>query len=112
MEYFNCGDHPLQLELERPEGVVGVVIADVAPFRTITARSGVRVQLYIAIGHIGGHCSKEIHTIIILLRSIPYSRKYWRELNLAVKPKITITRILADLNLAVRYGIAIRIICK
>ena len=32
-----------------------------------------------------------------------------RELNLAVKPQIAITRILADLNLAVRYGIAIRI---
>ena len=63
MEYFNCGDHPLQLELERPEGVVGVVVADVAPLGTITARSGVRVQLYIAIGHIGGHCSKEIHAI-------------------------------------------------
>ena len=28
---------------------------------------------------------------------IPYSRKYWRELNLAVEPKITIARILADL---------------
>ena len=63
MEYFNCGDHPLQLELECPEGVVGVVIADIAPLRTITARSWVRVQLYIAIGHIGRHCSKEIHAI-------------------------------------------------
>ena len=29
-------------------------------------------------------------------------------LNLAVEPKIAIKRILADLNLAVRYGIAIR----
>ena len=38
---------------------------------------------------------------------IPYSRKYWQELNLAVEPKIVITRILADLNLAVWYGIAI-----
>ena len=42
-------------------------------------------------------------------KDIPYSRKYWRELNLAVEPKIAIVRILADLNLAVRYGIAIRI---
>ncbi len=40
---------------------------------------------------------------------IPYSRKYWRELNLGIEPKIAIARILADLNLAVRYGIAIRI---
>ena len=32
---------------------------------------------------------------------LPYSRKYWRELNLVVEPKIT--------NLAVRYRIAIRI---
>ena len=40
---------------------------------------------------------------------IPYSRKYWRALNLAVEPKIAIAGILADLNLAVRYGIAIRI---
>ena len=40
---------------------------------------------------------------------IPYSRKYWRELNLAVEPKIDIERILADLNLVIRYGIDIRI---
>ena len=42
---------------------------------------------------------------------MPYSRKYWRELNLAVEPKIAIciARILVDLNLAVRYGITIRI---
>ncbi len=38
---------------------------------------------------------------------VPYNRKYWRELNLAVEPKIAIAIILADLNLAVRYGIAI-----
>jgi hypothetical protein len=31
---------------------------------------------------------------------LPYSRKYWRELNLAVEPKIAIVRILSDLNLA------------
>ena len=43
---------------------------------------------------------------------IPYSRKYWRELNLAVGPQIAIAKILADLNLAVRYGIATCIICK
>ena len=41
--------------------------------------------------------------------NIPYSRKYWRALNLVVEPKIAIERILADLNLAIRYGIAIRI---
>ena len=41
---------------------------------------------------------------------IPYSRKYWRKLNLAVEPKIAIARILADLNLAVRYGITIHIL--
>ena len=38
-----------------------------------------------------------------------YSRKYWRELNLAVELKIAIARILANLNLLVWYGIAIRI---
>ena len=38
--------------------------------------------------------------------NIPCSRKYWRELNLAV---ITIARILVNLNLAVRYGIAIHV---
>ena len=43
------------------------------------------------------------------VKRIPHSRKYWQELNLAVEPKIAIARILADLNLAVRYGIAIRI---
>ena len=41
---------------------------------------------------------------------IPYSRKYWRELNLAVEPKIAIARILVDLNLAIRYEIAMLII--
>ena len=41
---------------------------------------------------------------------IPYGQKYWWELNLTVEPKIAIARIfLADLNLAVRYWIAIRI---
>ena len=29
---------------------------------------------------------------------VPYSRKYWRELNLAVEPEIAIGRILADLK--------------
>ena len=29
---------------------------------------------------------------------IPYSRKYWQELNLAVGPKIAIAKMLADLN--------------
>ena len=37
---------------------------------------------------------------------IPYSRKYWRELNLAVGSQIAILNVLADLNLAVQYGIA------
>ena len=48
--------------------------------------------------------------LLVQLISIPYSRKYWWELNLAVEPKIAIARILADLNLVVRYGIAICII--
>ena len=39
----------------------------------------------------------------------PYSRKHWQALNLAVEPKIAIARLLVDLNLAVRYRIAIRI---
>ena len=29
---------------------------------------------------------------------IPYSQKYWQELNLAVKPKIAIVTVLADLT--------------
>ena len=40
-----------------------------------------------------------MHTVRIL--------KYWRELNLVVEPKITIAKILADLNLTVWYGITI-----
>ena len=55
-------------------------------------------------GHTVDHVKNSVGQIII-----PYSRKYWRELNLAVEPKIAIARILADLNLTVRYGIAIRI---
>ena len=40
---------------------------------------------------------------------IPYSWKYWWELNLAVGSQIATANVLADLNLAVRYGIAMRI---
>ena len=40
---------------------------------------------------------------------VPYSWKYWRELNLAVVSQIAIANILADLNLAVWYGIDIHI---
>ena len=40
---------------------------------------------------------------------IPYSRKIWRELNLADWPQPAWTKILANFNLVVRYGIAIRI---
>ena len=43
------------------------------------------------------------------LKKLPHSQKYWWESDLAIEPKITIARILADLNLAVRYVIAIRI---
>ena len=39
---------------------------------------------------------------------IPYSRKYWRELNLAVG-SYRLSNVLVDLNLVVQYGIAIRI---
>ena len=35
---------------------------------------------------------------------IPYSRKYWRELNLTVGSQMAIAKVLADSNLAVRSG--------
>ena len=38
---------------------------------------------------------------IVLLRYIPYSLNYWWELNLVVEPKIAITTVLVDFNLAV-----------
>ena len=38
---------------------------------------------------------------------IPYSRKYWWELNLAVGSQIAISNVLANLNLAVWYRITI-----
>ena len=47
--------------------------------------------------------------LALSLSHIPYSQKYWQELNLAVEPKIAIARILADLNLAVWYGITLRL---
>ena len=59
----------------------------------------VHSQRYLMCNH-----GSSIQTNVLL-----YSRKYWRELNLAVEPKIAIARILADLNLVVRYGIAIRL---
>ena len=49
------------------------------------------------------------HSVTIIILLLPYSRKYWWEINLAVEPKIAIARILADLNLVVWYGITIRI---
>ena len=51
----------------------------------------------------------ENHNFYMYLLVLPYSRKCWWELNLAVEPKIAIARTLADLNLAVWYGIAIHI---
>ena len=39
---------------------------------------------------------------------IPYSREYWRSLNLEVLSQTMFFTLLADLNLAVWYGIAIR----
>ena len=36
-------------------------------------------------------------------RHIPYSRKYWWELNLAVGFQMAIAKVLVDFNLAVRY---------
>ena len=45
------------------------------------------------------------HGLVIII--IPYSWKYWRELNLALEPKIAIARILVDLNWAAQYRIAI-----
>ena len=49
------------------------------------------------------------HTKYLLIEYIPYSQKYWREFNLAVCSQTDITKILADFNLAVRYGIAIHV---
>ena len=58
VEYLDGGDHPLEFELERPEGMVGVVIANEAPLGTIAAGLRVRVQLNVAVGHVRGHCEK------------------------------------------------------
>ena len=44
------------------------------------------------------------------ISKLSYSWKYWRKLNLAVESIIAIARILVDLNLALRYGIVIRIL--
>ena len=46
--------------------------------------------------------------ITINLQKLLYSRKYWQELNLAVWSQTAIIKILADFNLAVWYGIAMR----
>ena len=47
--------------------------------------------------------------LLLLVLLLPYSQKYWQEFNLVVEPKSLLPTILADLNLAVQYGIAIRI---
>ena len=46
-------------------------------------------------------------TVMQVRNKVPYSQKYWRELNLVVCSQTGITKILADFNLAVQYGIAI-----
>ena len=46
---------------------------------------------------------------LLVLKLLPYSRKYWRELNLAVEPQIAILTHWWYLNLAVRYRITVRI---
>ena len=54
----------------------------------------------------------EVHFCLcnfIMFDTIPYSYKYWWELNLVVDPKIAIGTVLANLNLVVRKGIAIHI---
>ena len=67
----------------------------------------------ITLYHIHTH-HDDIEIALQILLSIAalyyYSWKYWQELNLAVEPKIANARILADLNLAVRNRITIRII--
>ena len=45
--------------------------------------------------------SEPVHILFLLKKNIPCSWKYWLELNLAVGAKISIAKILADLNLAV-----------
>ena len=44
-----------------------------------------------------------------IFHCLPYSWKYWWELNLAVGSQMAIAKALANFNLAVWYGIAIRI---
>ena len=46
----------------------------------------------------------EGNTNIIGNYSVPYSRKYWWELNLAVGSQMAIAKALADFNSAARYG--------
>ena len=67
----------------------------------------VAIWLWVSIGHVP--CAFKTGNSCLCLWWLPYSRKYWRALNLAVEPKIAIARLLADLNLAVRYRIAIHI---
>ena len=45
-------------------------------------------------------CTLYIYSLMCL-SWIPYSRKYWRELNMVVGPQIPVAKILVDLNLAV-----------
>ena len=44
------------------------------------------------------------HSANLKINDIPYSRKYWRSLNLVVWPKMTFLTPLVDLNLAVWYS--------
>ena len=47
------------------------------------------------------------HNGLAIKSDLLYSRKYWRSLNLAVWSRAAEIKILANLNLAVQYGIII-----
>ena len=60
-----------------------------------------------------GHVAQTVDAVLASPQSqmrlqLSYNQKDWQELNLVVGSQIAITNILADLNLAVRYRIAIR----
>ena len=83
-------------------------LVDVRPFKQALLTT-VKKWSFMFKQHLIDHVKNRSVKIKYCSMCIPCSQKYWQELNLAVEPKIAIERILADFNLAVRYGIAIRI---
>ena len=101
VQCFSFNSNAPELELELVECVPGPVSNHLVQ-NTVMVRLSASLPLYLTSDE-NSKCSGSQQYKLL------YSQKYWWELNLAVGSQMAIAKALADFNLAVRYGIAIRI---